>query len=282
MRWAVLTLFVFLSHSQFGQLALAFHSPEGPTFQLAANGKWLNQNESDHLVISNWPQESVQLEVFLDSIRFSREIQLRGSGTHHYLLTQNYRGQWQLRYRGQYYEPEAPLERMAYQLAGDCQTCLFNKVPPVEAPSGVVLEQAKLLKESASKESASTEIAAETKTVEPIKSITAQEDQRPLVDTLALAKASPKEPSELSWFKEWQTIEYEFEKLKAAEALISREIPSDSLVVIMLKTFKYDQTRLQYLDSLFQVEPEKRFSGDLFLPHLDFELSKNTLKQKLE
>lgn len=237
--WAILAALPLVSGAQ---IQLNILSETEASFRLVVNDYLQNDRPVKALRLTKVPLKEHQLTFILnvrETIRFKRKLKLPAEGVYNYLLTRDFTGQWRLRLRD-----KLPAGFSAEEIA-------YSEQVYYQAPARDSLF-------SAAQNNTPVTTAIDAKETAPAKA-----ESSPLEKALA-AIADQK---------------FEFEKLRMARELADRDELEAASVVTVLKQFRYDQTRLQFLETAIAKKPGLRFYKDLFAQELEYELSRNKLKE---
>ncbi len=253
--WALIFSLGWLGTS--AQISIYIEDKTQNGFKLVANGYLQNAVSSPNLYLKNLPTES---EVFLHFImntrpekEFGRPLTLKADGIYHYVIMTNFKGKTQLRYRGRINQVPEGLESTNFKK-------LIAYAPALQK-----------LNQKPAKEPHATAQA-------PVNPTATTPSEKQPAEATPQAKPASFEQS----FTQFKQIEFEFEKLRfAKESLLNFKLNIEQAVQVM-KGFKYDQTRMQFLEALLKKQPGLRFSGDLLKATFEYELSRQQASNLLK
>lgn len=307
--WLLFTLLISTLLSAQSTLLIEDETFKG--VKLVVDGFIQNARPTNKLAISNFPLEKVTVKILLgDEETITRKINLPDNGIHRYIIMRNFAGTLQLRYRGKEASvpPEYTRENYNKLLA------YASEPPPATAPK---IEVAKVPEEKIATVDQPTEnkvvaaanekkpeqkpaeritIAEEPKTESKPKVIPAKAEKPRITiaqDSPALVKMNEtftiEEPTDKKdeanfehLFAKLKAEEFEFDKLRVAKEKLAKIELNAEQVVEILRQFRYDQTRFQFLEEAVKNNPSLRHSADLFKPEFEYILSRSKVVEILE
>lgn len=103
MKFSGCALLVLLSINVFAQINILVKDETSQKFELGLDGFFQTDAPSSAFLVTDLDTSFHYLRIKLlggDQIEFSKKIQFRKKGTYSYVITQNFKGNYQLRYRG--------------------------------------------------------------------------------------------------------------------------------------------------------------------------------------
>lgn len=235
-------------------------------FKLVVNKYWQNENLATSLYLKNLKIDTnYKIGVVLGNqalLSFKRQLKLSQGGTHHYVIMTNYQGTPQLRYRGLMAQPPAATPAIAYH-----KTKAF-------IPSGTL---ASLSLKDTSQIVALANKPAEAAIPHPAKAVIQAKDTmttRVVADALPPEIALPKILSFNEHMAHYERLEFEFEKLNYAQNNVLNLTLNTAQLIRVLKGFKYDQTRLQFLKLTLKNQGGNGLRMASVLEVFDYDLSR--------
>jgi hypothetical protein len=249
--WACL-LAMFLVHSK-AQVSILIEDQNQTNFQLIANGYLQNATSAKALLFSGYSANVAYDLVFLtgpnQTQQFSRKLNLPQAGIYHYVITQNFKGQYQLRFRGKLTKVPANATNIKYE---------------EKEAYGPVL--ARIKKENSLAQASTFNDLVTSATSAPLAH-----------DIIANAEAKKKPPKKKTLdeaLEEFEALTFEFEKLLYAQNDLLKFNITAQRAAQILNAFKYDQTRLQFLEALLAEYANLKVDKAVLIETFAYELSK--------
>ena len=278
------------------EAALFLEDLTGREFRLALDGYAQNTEYVDQLLIENCKASghSIFIKMKDTALTLDREIKFQGGGEHHYVITQNARGQVKLRYRGM--DPQLPggiirLKRQKVLEWPDNPENIKIDPPRPEKPAAVANaptgpeKQDTLIKEvevvqrtKARNDSVAAPKVEEAKVDSASGKIASEVLNTPDKEGAAV-KESPPQDSILTKVAKFQ---YEFEKL---EFIKENYRPSGegqtSLLPQLLLQLNYDQSRLELIEQ-YREHIRRKGNEEKIYNALQYEVSKATAEKLID
>jgi hypothetical protein len=252
---ALLAFFFVLSYfSAKAQIELVLKNETPLSLQLVLNGFTQDAVPAQEYILKNLAEKKEYHLSFINtkdsSVVFSRKLILNQRGVYRYVITQNFAGTYQLRFRGSISQPPNNIASIKYHKE---QAFTFPK--PKKEPAQALALQIKRT---------DTNTSQIPKAKSPPKAA-------PLAQPITFKEA----------FSQFEQQEFEFERLNfAQESLLNFSLSTKQLQSIM-NSFKYDQTRLTFLKSLLAKQSKKTFSISLILESFEYDLSRQEAQKML-
>jgi hypothetical protein len=353
MRALLLALGGLFGFSAFGQRSVILEEQIDAPFRLAVDGYLQNSQPLRRWVLKDLPADSLPVYIIPGRggpLPVFRYLHLPGEGYYRYVVTRNFAGKLQLRYRGQVEEPPREYAQVAFsrdleyrppQVDAAREAVAATQAPQAsEAPSSPPLAQAEggqvavsswektsqaqnsehksggSAREAASAPPAKSEKTSLGKNTESRKKQRAKpadptldsaaragkdttraksprqtskepkgrvaKEAFPALDTLrSEAPRAPADSGQVAVFaRELQTLDYEFEKLAAARRFLDQFSPVPQAIPRLLAAFRYDQSRVDFINEILAQRPEWEAHLPEWLPYLDYEMSRRKLEKK--
>lgn len=244
----LLLFFAFAGKAQ-TRLWIETEATQAEGFRLCVNGFWQNQGKASRsLALQELPEAPWLLHFYApreERLLLVRAIELPAKGWHRYVLTENFLGEIQLRYRGAVNaSPPSPqnFSALAPHPPSQSEVLAFKEKPHpgLTAPTGLPAKAAP---------------GTPKKTAAPL-SFAQQKEQ--------LARQS-----------------FEFERLQYAKAHLLQGNWRAEEVVAFLRCFRYEETRMQFLQALLEAQPGLRYSGDLFKAEFRYRANRERVSKLL-
>lgn len=232
------------------QVNVYIEDETGQGFYLGLNHYLQHPEKQTHLLLTGLDTVPYSLQLEQDTFNFQRKLHLRKTGNHFYVLKLNYRGQLKLRYRGdgkpageyaeveyhrdvpwpEEWKPKGPVEKTDYwELAyarqkAAKQAALAHRAEP-DADSLKIVVTAE--------SDSSGVLAAGNDTV--------------VKNTVVIEESEPQPDSFEQFVKRLQNTQFEFDRVKMAKELSGKQRLSIAEIRTILKTLKYDHSKLDFL-----------------------------------
>lgn len=260
-------------------------------FKLVAEGFIQNEVFLEKINIKGLPLEGSELYFVLkDGRSFRRKLPSLAKGNHQYIIYQDYEGHLRLRYRGKY-----------DKLKQSALLFNFNQELPFTFPEKILAarEEKSMDVLETSVDTSRDEKVIAVISAEEIKAapranpiedrtinIPAASDDTATAETENSTLETSKEPEPESFnfdaaVAEINTSNFEFDKLQLAKKIIEEEIINTEQLLRLLKSFKYDQSRLDLVKSYSGKEANSPLN-DSILVAFDYELSKQAVKKIID
>lgn len=273
------------------QAQVLFESADNEAFHLVINGFQQTEVPLERLQISGLPSGEHELIFLLeDGRRLQRKLSWREKERRKYLLTENYRGKFQLRLRGHQ-------DTEAYTALSIAYT---EKVPYQEKVAIPVASQAKdSLGPSLSAADTLKKPEAIAVTIEPVTETApapeAKQEQAQEVENSSTAVSSQPiatanhgaadAPNDSASFERFiialELNSFEYDKVLAAQQYLGEHSMGVDELKKVLASFKYDQTRLQFLDFFLQKEKINKTELATLVGVFDYDLSRQAAEKMI-
>ena len=280
--WILNVLILCTTTVAYSQVDLYIEDVTGKKFLLGIDGYVQNTEAVSKLVIKklDTSDHQLQLKTIGDALLIKRKLALTNEGLHHYVLTTNYMGKLQLRYRG--------IIRAAPQgiITMNQQKVLPLKHEPVVSIAAADVPKPKLEKPTTA-EKPSPEQVKEDVTLAAISTPKPKvENNKPI--SVKEPTTSPKEPEPIvveispveQAIKNMQEATFAFDKIAAAKKGLNGASITTNDVETLLKEVNYDQVKIELIYQLkSQVSDKDKLKelGKL----LTFDYSKQLLEKRL-
>lgn len=318
MKFSGSILLVLLSINVFAQINILVKDETSQKFELGLDGFYQTNSPSSSFMVTDLDTSFHYLRIKLvenDKIEFSKKIQFRKKGTYSYVITQNYKGVYQLRYRGtgpgltgslkgQKYKNEKPWFEVVDSLtivSNERATIIpaprtdsiiaMPKVTEVIESKIVQVDSSKTIvtiKNQENKNKPSPNLLKKDSLQQKIKSQIEPKVIVPLkipkVDSTIVFKIKNDSVPILvnsfeSMLDELEKQEFEFNKLNRAKTYLITNPITVLEIQRVFKEFKYDNTRIQFLGFAIErlKDPENIKS---LVDSFDYELTKAQFRKE--
>ncbi len=227
-----------------------------------------------------------------DGRHFSRALPKLPAGNHQYIIYEDFKGKLRLRYRGEFDKLSQSALMFSFKKEHKYQFPVIIAAQPDEELKTKQSAKTDSIKSEEAIASAETPINKETmaaaKEDMPSKdSLTSQNTLAQNTDSISIAEPKQKTEKKEEVFNfatalaKIKASNFEFDKLQMAKGLIGQESLDSEQIVLLLNSFKYDQSRLDLLKTYLEKHPKKKLD-EAILNAFDYELSKQAAKKILE
>ncbi len=250
-------------------------------FKLVANGYLQNEVYLEKMNFKGFPAGETELYFALqDGRSFKKSLPNLPKGNHQYFIVENFGGQLKLRYRGKHESigqsallfdynedqafpfPDRPVASVAEKLPEIPEP---HKAPKIKLDSSEATEGKPLKERPAKVEESSAESRTDSLVVQSAPTEEAKTKPEPAV----VSEAKPFEETIL----QIETSNFEFDKLSLSKQLFEKTELTEEQLSQLLKSFKYDQSRLDLLATYREKHPDIALGKEL-IKCFDYELSK--------
>lgn len=260
-------------------------------FKLIAEGYLQNEVPREKMNIKGLPPDGTQLFFEMEDGRvFSRKLPQLAKGNHQYIIYQDFENNLRLRYRGKH-----------KKLSQSALLFTYKKDKPYTLPERTVVtvetpDSAKIIVQKDSSQSKKaiavltpSEIK-ETPKANPVghKLPYPQVEKEKTGDSIKAVTTrieTTEEPGNTFDFNnalaQINTSNFEFDKLQLAKKLVENESIGSEELQQIFKSFKYDQSRLDLLQTYRTKRPKSVLKTDM-LKSFDYELSKQAAQKIID
>lgn len=281
MKFSGTTLLVLLSINVFAQINILVKSETSQKFELGLDGFYQSDLPCEAILLNNLDTSFHFLRIRLveENIEFSKKIQFYKKGTYSFVIDKNFKGTYQLRYRGEgkslasnqrgkpvkmdrpwVAEPEAQIvaNRIEIETVSDktpITPVVLETQPALKISStedSLTIDSVQIVVNNRQEKKSVQEKVEIPEVIKVVDSSSNSTSEEKLTGQVTL-ESKPKKDS-LSFLSQFESMleelskeEFEFNKLnKAKTFLISNAISTDQIKLVF-KEFKYDNTRIQFL-----------------------------------
>lgn len=284
----LIVFFLFLSLSCLGQVDLLIEDDENHLFDLGINGYLQNTEPVNKLIVNgiDTGQHFLLLRYYTqDTLLFRRPIRLSDRGKHHLVITQNFKGERQIRYRGIEKSYPNGIIAIPYQelKKWEDNDLIVLAQKSLDTLPLITYRQLEDSTEAISNDtlvSESTKLSQDTLTTTAIDSSSlrakADSTKNAIIEDVLNEKLQPFP----LFYAQLKASEFEFEKLKMAISYLQEHELSVAEAKKIAQQMNYDNSRYQFIEAALTKITNKGNTAQL-ADVFQFELTRNRFKKTL-